>query len=269
VRRRLQPAQQAVDSLRTRRTALERQIASFRAWAFEESVETVDPAAVPGLASVLTPGRPEHEAFSTLRARIQRSTKQKETPCLGLVSATDGEGKTTTALGLALFLAQDRRDRVLLIEADLGAPGVESMLGLPRRRGLTDWLQGSDEPICLRRLAPSGLTVLAAGSQASRPAALLASKRMAQLLNTARQAFDAIMVDSPPVFPDADGVLWLQDHTDGFLFVVRARYTPRATIRASLDHLQADRIHGHIFNDLQEIIPRNLSPRATRPRQRG
>jgi len=155
-------------------------------------------------------------------------------------------------------MAQEQGRRVLLIEADLRKPQIDSYLGLPRRVGLGEWLQGSVGPVRMRRLEPLGLFLLSAGSPVEQASELLGSGRMAQLLEVAKQSFDCILLDCPPPFPLADSVI-LQDLLDGFLFVVRARHTPREVIQAAIGHLRPDAIHGVIFNDHREILPRFYS----------
>jgi Mrp family chromosome partitioning ATPase len=106
----------------------------------------------------------------------------------------------------------------------------------------------------LRQLMPHGLFLLPAGKSGGQPSELLGSARMAHLLESARRAFDFVLVDCPPLIPVADSLV-LQELVDGFLFVVRARTSPREAVQRAMATLKADRIQGVIFNDYREMLP--------------
>jgi Mrp family chromosome partitioning ATPase len=78
---------------------------------------------------------------------------------------------------------------------------------------------------------------------------------MAALLRAARQDFDYVLVDCPPVSSVVDAVI-LQDLLDGFLFVVRARHTPRESVVRAAGKLKPARVLGTVFNGQSEILPR-------------
>jgi capsular exopolysaccharide synthesis family protein len=217
----------------------------------------------PKLAALLVPGSPGFEPFRVLRTKVRALG---ETSCLGLVSATAREGTSTVALGLAAALAQERDRRVLLIEATLRSPALSRVLGLSEERGLSEWLEErSERPVPTRRIEPLGCSLLTAGAAAPQSAELLASDTMRLLVAQARQSFDVVLLDCPPLESVADSVV-LQDLLDGFLLVVRARHASRDAIRRSLSSLRADAIRGVVFNDRTEMLARWLDRR--RPRER-
>jgi capsular exopolysaccharide synthesis family protein len=221
---------------------------------FEEVAEAVPQhlAGVP--AAAMTPGSLLAEEFRMLRVKIRNIGEQRPFHCVGLVSAAGGEGKTTAALGLAMAIAQDRDKRVLVIEADLRKPSIDGYLGLPRVAGLGDWLEEAQGTVTVRRLAPHGFFLLSAGRPAPHRPELLGSDRMGRLLEASRRYFDFVVVDCPPLVPVADSVI-LQDLLDGFIFVVRARHSPRETLQRALSRVKPDRIQGVIFNDYREMLP--------------
>ena len=221
---------------------------------FEETAEAVPQhlAAVP--AAALTPGSLLAEEFRMLRAKVRAVGEQRPFHCSGLVSASGGEGKTTVALGLALALAQEPDRRVLVIEADIRKPSIDSYLGLSRVAGLGDWLEEAQGTVTVRRLVPQGFFLLSAGRSSLQRPELLGSDRMARLLEAARRYFDFVVVDCPPLVPVADSVI-MQDLLDGFLFVVRARHSPRETLQRALANIKPDRIHGVVFNDYRDLLP--------------
>jgi capsular exopolysaccharide synthesis family protein len=218
------------------------------------------------LVQALAPGGPLVETLRVLRARVEALDSDRRLRRLGVVAATAREGTTLTALGLAASLARGGARRVLLVEATLRAPAVESLLNLPPAPGLSDWLAADGTgPAPLRHVEPWGFSLFTGGTPQPRPAPLLESDRFARLLDTAARAFDFVVADCPPLVPVADSVL-IQDLLDGFLLVVRARRAPREQVLRAVSQLKPERLRGVVFNDLREIFARS-QPLA--PDQRG
>lgn len=186
------------------------------------------------------------EECRLLRARIGAASDKRRARCIGVVSATPGEGKTTVALALAATIAREPSQRVLLIEGDLRHPSMEGYLDLPPSGGLGEWLEGSQH-LAIRAIVPPGFSLLTAGHVARRHPELLYSRRMRGLLEVVRQSFEFIIIDCPPLAPVADSVL-LQDHLDGFLLVVRAGHSSRDTLKRALTRLKPERVLGAVFN---------------------
>lgn len=218
----------------------------------------------PKLASLLSPGGRAFEPFRVLRTKVRTLDAERPLRCFGLVSATAQEGTSAVAVGLAGAFAQDREHRVLLVEARLRAPALERALGLTPAPGLAEWLDGSGpETVPLRRIEPWGFDLLAAGTPSGKSAELVASDSMGRLLAAARQRFDYVVLDCPPLETVADSVV-LQDVLDGLLLVVRARHASRHAIRESLSHLKPGAVRGVVFNDQTEILTRWLDRRRRR-----
>ncbi len=125
---------------------------------------------------------------------------------LQIASPRNGDGKTTVACNLAIAVALVGR-RVALVDADLRNPMVAELFGLDVEPGLTDHLR--DERLNLGELmlqtAHPNVAVLPAGSEVANPAELLGSSRMAAVLETLRDEYDIVIVDSPPLLAVADG----------------------------------------------------------------
>jgi capsular exopolysaccharide synthesis family protein len=197
------------------------------------------------------------EEFRLLRAKVRALDAERRFRQFGIVSAAMGEGKSTIAIGLARAFAQEPDVRVLLVEADLRRPTLETYLGVAKVPGLGEWLETGVGPIGLRRIGSGGFYMLSGGLPTHpRPPELLGSERMARMLESAQRSFDFVIVDCPPLVPVADAVM-LQDLLDGFLLLVRERFTPVATITRALSRLKPDRIRGVVLNDHQEIVPRD------------
>ena len=219
----------------------------------EEGLRLLPRPASDVLAAVLSGRTLAVEELQFLLAKLYTIGEQRPARCLGILSATAGEGKTTLAIGLAATLAAEPARRVLLVEADLRKPAIESYLGLPIAPGVAEWLRGSVATVPLRWVTPPGFALVPAGRSGLDRPDRMGSRRMAELLDAARQAFDFIIVDCPPVTPVAD-VVYIQDRLDGFLFLVRARQSPKEAIQRAASRLKPDRILGTIFNDQKEIF---------------
>jgi protein-tyrosine kinase len=208
-----------------------------------------------GLDEPMALGSPLGEELRLLRTRVKDIAATRPFRCFGITSTEGGEGKTTVCLGLAAALAQEPGRRVLVIEADTRKPSIERALGLPCSEGLGEWLTGSDDRLAVRTVQPDGFSLLSVGRLQQLSPELLASIRMARLLATARAYYDFALLDCPPVLPVADSVL-LQDLVDGYLFVVRARHSPREAVIRAAAQLKPDRIQGVVFNDHRAILSR-------------
>ncbi len=191
------------------------------------------------------------EELRLLRSRVRSVCQAGNLRCLALTSALPGEGKSTLALGLAAAFARDQGRRVLLIEADLRRPTVSKSLGLPAAPGLGEWLNGGLDQVPIRRVEPGGFSLLVAGQTPVERPESLGSAQMARLLRAARNSFDDVLLDVPPLVPVADTTL-MQDLLDGILLVVRSRLTPREAIVNALGRLHPEKVIGVILNDHQE-----------------
>jgi Mrp family chromosome partitioning ATPase len=189
-----------------------------------------------------------------LAARLKAAVPGRKGFCVGVVSATAGEGKSSLCLGLASVLAGEPGRKTLIIELDTRRPSLENALGLPRMAGLAEWLGNPGDSVPVRRVHPPGFALLAAGLDPLRRPEILATPRMTGLLAAARAEFEYVLIDCPPVLPVADAIL-IQDGLDGFAFVVRARHSPRETVMRAVSRLKPEKVLGTVFNDQREILP--------------
>lgn len=224
-----------------------------RAPVIEELSTVVPKVPVPVLQAVQTPGSVLGEELRFLQAKVWSLAQERGLKSVAMISAGPSEGKSTLSLGLAATTAQGPSRRILLIEADLRRPSLEGYLGLPRISGLAEWLAGSQSSLPVRRVGPRGFFLLSAGCLPLEQPELLGSPRMEAVVQAARQTFDLIIVDCPPLVPVADAIL-LQEIVDGFLCVVRARHTPRDVLRRALSNVRPERLIGLILNNHREIL---------------
>ncbi len=164
-----------------------------------------------------------------------------------VASAVAGEGKTLTACNLAMTLSHSYRRRVLLIDADLRRPSVQRVFRLNASAGLADGLEtDTDSKLIVRQVSPR-LTVLPAGRPIGDPMAGLTSDRMHRLLQEAKETFDWIILDTPPLvlLPDAH---LLASMVDGAILVIKAGCTPHELVRRAVDALGRRRTLGVVLN---------------------
>lgn len=161
------------------------------------------------------------EAFRKLRTNLTFTNVDNPPRAIVVTSAIAVEGKTTTAMNLAAALVE-AGSRVVLVDADLRRPQVNSRSGLIGDIGLTNFLRGDGSLNDLVQPTQlEGLWVLASGPKPPNPAELLASKRAEQAIEELKVSFDYVIVDSPPVLPVTDAVV-LSQWADGVLLVARS-----------------------------------------------
>ncbi len=180
---------------------------------------------------------------------------------LGITSAVLGEGKTTVALHLAMTIARDTFKRVCLIDMSLGKGDLAARLGVPPRgEGVVPVLEDSDNVVPTLQLAGcDNLVIIPAGKAPTNAARLARSPRVAQLIISARMAFDVVIVDMPAVA--SDNALPLTRHMDGLLVVARAGATPRDVVAQALDALGRDKVIGVTLNRVKSAGPAWLRKR--------
>lgn len=191
------------------------------------------------------------EELRLLKAKLQSLCKTRGLKCVAIGSALPGEGKSTVSVGLAAALAREEGQRVLLIEADLRRPSISETLALAPAPGLGEWLNAGLDQVPVQRIGAGGFFLLTAGQAPLESPEAVGGPLMEALLRSARDSFDFVVVDAPPVLPVADTVL-LQDLLDGFLLVVRSRLTPREAIIEALGRLRRDKVLGLVLNDHRE-----------------
>ena len=193
------------------------------------------------------------EAFRNLRTSLIWSDGGDALKTLVVTSAAPGEGKTLTAANLAVTLAYDGLN-VLLVDCDIRRPRVHGLFHLPRAPGLMEMLTSHDKPggppPAIRQTTIARLSVLPCGALPMNAANLLSSTRMRILLEELKQQFDIIVLDTPPVLATADAGI-VGSLTDGVLLVVRAGATDRNAAQRAYQQLAnvGARVVGTVLND--------------------
>ena len=191
-----------------------------------------------GLVCHLKKSGEEAEAFRTLRASLFLKEELRQAQVLMITSASPGEGKSLIASNLAVTLAQDGR-RVLLVGGDLRRPALAQLFNLDKKtKGLADVLEGTQpwRAVIQSGVLP-GLDVLFPGHTTFTSAELLGKQLFVDFLQAARQFYQHIIIDAPPLLGVSDSLVLLPN-MDAVLFVVRYGYTHSLGARHALRLLQ-------------------------------
>jgi len=178
------------------------------------------------------------EAFRNLRTAVSfRLASVKGTAVVLVTSAVQEEGKSFIAANLARAFAQ-AGERVLLIDGDLRRPSVHRIFGIQGEAGLSSYLASSNgEKPATQEAGVTNLALLSSGPIPDNPAELLGNLRLNDLIAWAQEHYTRIIVDSPPVFPVTDALLWTR-HAHGVVMVVRAGATRAALVGRALHRLK-------------------------------
>ena len=182
------------------------------------------------------------ESYRSVRTALQFATDTGVPRSLLVTSSTPAEGKSTTALTLARNFAQLGK-RVLIIDADLRNPSLHRLLGVENTQGLSNYLAGAAKATdVIRATDTPGLMFMSTGPLPPNPAELLMGPKMLSLITIAREKFDQVIIDGPPVMGLADAPI-LGNLASGTLLVVEAGETRITVARNALKRLLAARAH--------------------------
>lgn len=232
---------------------------------FEAGEDGIDAAAVDRhIVSITDPYSSAAEEYRKLRARIFQVTEKDFLNTLMVTSSQAGEGKTVTAINLAVAIAHELDHTVLLIDADLRKPSVHRYLGLNPKYGLGDYLENRKDLSLSDIMIKTGigkLVVLPAGNPPEKPAELISSDRMRLLIREIKHRYRDryIIFDSSPLLMTADS-LSLCDYMDGIIFVVQAASTPKKAVTQALSSIKGYNILGTVFNAVPKYLAKNLYP---------
>jgi protein-tyrosine kinase len=161
------------------------------------------------MVTLTAPASVAAEQYRTLFYRLERLRELRPLKVVALTSAMPGEGKTVTAVNLALTAARANPDRrIVLVDADLRRGQVADVLGIRSRPGLSELIAGDAEiKDVVRRFQSTRLTVIPSGSVPEEPTGVLSSQRMKQLMKSLRDNFDEVYIVLPPAIAFADAAI--------------------------------------------------------------
>lgn len=217
-----------------------------------------------GAAGFITPTAPGTliaEEFRVIKRPLLGNVTSAAAPIrnanlIMVTSSLPGEGKSFTAINLAMSIAMELDRTVLLVDADVARPSLPRVLGLSEQKGLLDILQDKslDMSDVLLRTNVDKLTILPAGSADAHATELLASENMGRLLNEiARRYSDRIVIfDSPPLLMTTESRV-LATRMGQIVFVVRAEETPQNAVKEALGTIEACPVKLVVLNQARNV----------------
>lgn len=205
------------------------------------------PAPETHLIDIEQPHQVPAEEFRSLRTRLNHLQSQQDLHSIVVTSASPAEGKTFTAVNMALAHAQ-LETAVLLADLDLRRPTVHNLLQSERSPGFSDFLL-AQRPLedCIRRIGTTNLYFMPAGSPVKNPLEILNMRHVKQTLEGFRKIFNWIVLDTPPLLFSADANL-LSTMTDGTIIVVRIGSTTYDNVIRAMQTLCENNVLGIVAN---------------------
>ncbi len=207
------------------------------------------PAEEAHLISLDSPQDMPGEEFRSLRTRLNHYQTLQKLKTIVITSASPAEGKTFSALNLALTQAQLSENPVLMADLDLRRPSVHRLLQIDRGLGFSDYVLGN-APLesCLRKIRGTAMYVMTAGSAVKNPLELLGTRECKITIEERfPRLFKWSILDSPPLLFSADANL-LATLADGTLIVVRVGATTYDTIVRAMQTLCENNVLGIVVN---------------------
>lgn len=202
-------------------------------------------------ALLINPAKPRAtpgEEFRTLRTRLNHLQTLQPLHSLVITSPSPAEGKSFTAMNLAVAQAQLAEKRVLLADFDFRRPTIDKTFRVAGQAGITDYLQGR-VPVSeiISRIADSNLYLMTAGGPVANPLELLNLKECRALMEAIRNHFDWVIIDTPPLLFAADANL-LSTMSDGSVLVVRIGSTTFDAVSRAMQSLCENNVLGVVVN---------------------
>jgi len=190
------------------------------------------------------------EAYKTLRTNVIFSlTEEKDCNVIIVTSSLQSEGKSITAMNLGISFVQTD-EKVLIIDCDMRRPKLARLLNVTAPVGLSNIiLRPEMKEQAIIHVEKLGLDVILAGDIPPNPSELLGSARMGRLLDSLKEDYNYIILDTPPVNMVTDAAV-LSPKSDGVLFVVRANQSERGAVAHAVEQLEyvKAKIIGFVLN---------------------
>lgn len=194
------------------------------------------------------------ESYKKARTNIAYSIVKKGCKMVSVTSSSKSEGKTITAVNIAIALAQQVDTRVLIIDCDLRRPRIQSVLEIPVDKGITNYLNFECEASDIVYTSKlDNLDAICCGTIPPNPSELLSSDNMKELIKELSKQYDYIIFDTPPIGVVIDALPIIKQ-TDGVV-IVRDNVTDIRDYKKTIDILKRSEanIIGVIFNDVEPV----------------
>lgn len=195
---------------------------------------------------------PATEAYRVIRTSIQFAQAGKELKTLAVTSCTPNEGKSMTIANLAVVLTQAGKS-VLLLDCDMRNPTVHKNFGLSNKLGLSSCISmGTALSDAVQKTSIEGLYALTGGVIPPNPSELLGSEQMKNVLQRAKEQYDYVLIDTPPVMPVTDALI-VSRFVDGMILVIASsevKVEMARDVKNQLQHAGAN-ILGVVLNKVR------------------
>jgi len=181
------------------------------------------------------------EGYKGVRTSLLLSSPEKPPKKILVTSMKPEEGKTSTAINLAMAIAQADY-KVLLVDADLRKPRIHQVFGLSNTKGLSTYLAGASDLGVLQQGPLPNLSVLTSGPIPPNPSELLSSSRMNEMLTLLSEKYDIVICDSPPLLSVADALV-LSKMVESSIIVARAGNVTYEELKKGLKSLYDLKAH--------------------------
>ena len=199
------------------------------------------------LITINNPKSPISEAYRGIRTSIQFSNLDKKIKVINVTSSKQGEGKTTVLANLATTFANLEK-KVLILDGDLRNPGVHKIFEVSNDCGLTDvLLENKTFEECVYCTDTKNLHVLTCGAIPPNPSEMLASNKMTEFVNSLKDRYDYIFIDTPPIGVVTDAGI-VSTYSDGCVFVVGAKEVEIEMVKISIERL--DKVGANILGSI-------------------
>ncbi len=197
-----------------------------------------------------TPNSPQAEAYRKLELNIRMASIDKPYQVMQISSASPEDGKTTTAINLASVYAE-RGKKVIILDFDLRRPKIHRAFHKINDLGLYDYIV-NDKPIeDLIIKDEFKIDLLLTGNMIDSPHVILQSRKVAELIKYARDNYDYVIVDSPPVLTVTDALL-ISNLVDGVVYVVSSKKTKKTQAKLGLKQFKENNANmiGAVLSDI-------------------
>ena len=202
------------------------------------------------LVSLFEPQSFEAEQFKHLRTNILFPVAGKQPRSIMVTSAVPGEGKSFVASNLAVSIAQNIDQHVLLMDCDIRRASIHSNFGFDDVAGLSEYLsKGTSLSSLLLKTEINKLTILPGGKPPENPAELVSSNQMSKLLKevTSKYSDRIIIIDSPPPHLTSETSV-IARQVDGVLLVVKSGSTDREMVEELIEMVGKEKVLGIVLN---------------------
>jgi succinoglycan biosynthesis transport protein ExoP len=196
-------------------------------------------------------GRQFAESVRTLRTSLLLGQGEDKSQVMAIISSQPNEGKSTMSINFAFSLGQI--ESTILIDADMRKPSLARLFNIPKDQpGLADVIAGKANLFdCLYKDKASGISILPCGRPPSNAQELLSSSRFDQLLQSLKQSYDRIIIDTPPIQAVSDSLI-IATHTDAIIYVIKSEVTKVRLVKTGIRRLKSvnANIAGVVMNNV-------------------